>query len=161
MFYKLTDTTNRCAENGFLKSFYQCLTQDKLCLKLTEIGISGKILGWIKSFLSNRRQRVILGNIEAEWIELMSGWYNAQCQAQSYFQSYFINDLPSKQTNECRLYADDNKIIAQVSCHRDQQIYHNDIKSLDEWSEKWKLSLNFQKYKIMHLGSNLEKGIEV
>ena len=66
----------------------------------------------------------------------------------------FINDLPNTLTNECRLYADDNKLIAPISSQNDSQVFQNDIIKLDEWSEVWKLGLNFEKCKIMHFGSN-------
>jgi ribonuclease P/MRP protein subunit RPP40 len=58
----------------------------------------------------------------------------------------FINKI----SNECRLYADDNKVIAPIGSEDDSLNFQIDINKLDEWSEKWSLGLNFEKCKIMH-----------
>jgi ribonuclease P/MRP protein subunit RPP40 len=63
-----------------------------------------------------------------------------------------INDLPSRLLIECRLYADDNKIISQIASEEDSKSLQKDIDTLDEWSEEWSLGLNFEKCKIMHFG---------
>ncbi len=61
----------------------------------------------------------------------------------------FINDLPSKLLNECRLYADDKRIISQIASEEDSKILQKDIDTLYKWSEEWSLGLNFEKCKIM------------
>ena len=66
----------------------------------------------------------------------------------------FINDLLSNLYNECRLYADDNKIISPITSEADWIRFQEDINNLDAWSEKWSLGLNFEKCKIMHFGKH-------
>ena len=47
----------------------------------------------------------------------------------------FINDLLSNLYNECRLYADDNKIISPITSEADWIRFQEDINNLDAWSE--------------------------
>ena len=42
-------------------------------LKLQEVGIAGKLLDWIRSFLTGRRKRVRVYGVMPEWIEITSG----------------------------------------------------------------------------------------
>ena len=53
----------------------------------------------------------------------------------------FINDLPDELYNKCRLYADDNKIIAPIKTESDSIKFQEDINALDNWSKKWSLNL--------------------
>ena len=44
-----------------------------LLLKLNGYGIDDKLLDWLKNWLENRRQRVMVGNAMSEWLEVVSG----------------------------------------------------------------------------------------
>ena len=43
-----------------LQKAFDSVPHNRLLLKIESYGISGKFLGWIKSFLSNREQCVVL-----------------------------------------------------------------------------------------------------
>jgi len=45
----------------------------KLMSKLYGYGFRSFILDWCKSFLSNRKQRVVLGEFISEWLDVTSG----------------------------------------------------------------------------------------
>ena len=124
-----------------------------LLSKLLASGISGILLKWIECFLSNRKQGVVMGDCVTDWIDVLSGVPQGSVLGPILFL-IFINDLPERLINDCRLYADDNKIIAPISSQSDSKVFQNDIKLLDEWSIQWKLGLNFEKCKIMHFGTN-------
>ncbi len=44
---------------------------ERLCIKLQAYGIKDDLLNWFKAFLSNRTQRVILGNSISEWLMVL------------------------------------------------------------------------------------------
>jgi hypothetical protein len=46
---------------------------DMMLYKLEAYGISGSLLKWIKSFLSNRKQRVVMGSAVSSWLNVSSG----------------------------------------------------------------------------------------
>ena len=41
--------------------------------KLKTLGVSGKLLMLLKSFLSNRKQRVIINGQNSDWIDIKTG----------------------------------------------------------------------------------------
>ena len=56
----------------FEKAFDK-VSHKKLLIKLYAYGIRGRLLDWIKSYLSGRRQRVVMGDIVSEWRVILSG----------------------------------------------------------------------------------------
>ena len=45
----------------------------RLLYKLAKYGVGGKLLQWIKMWLTNRSQRVCLEGNVSEWVEVISG----------------------------------------------------------------------------------------
>ena len=56
----------------FAKAFDK-VAHRRLNLKLEGYGICGKLLAWLKAFLTGRKQRVILGEFTSEWVKVNSG----------------------------------------------------------------------------------------
>ena len=55
------------------KKTFDSVSHKKLCSKLVAAGIDGTLLDWIKCFLYNRKQRVVMGDCSTEWVEVKSG----------------------------------------------------------------------------------------
>ena len=52
---------------------FDTVSHHKLIFKLESYGINGNLLGWIKAFLTNRLQRVQVGNCLSSLINVISG----------------------------------------------------------------------------------------
>ncbi len=118
----------------------------RLSFKLSAYGIIGDVLTWITQFLSNRRQRVVLGKVMSDWLPVLSGVPQGSVLGPLLFV-IFVNDLPDIFQNHCRLYADDNKLIAPIS--QNISSYHDvqtDIDSMTEWCSKWLMNLKVYRH---------------
>ena len=69
-------------------------------------------LNWFVSYLSDRRQRVIVDGKASDWKPVTSGVPEGSLLAPLLF-SMFINDLPCEIGSGCLMYADDVKIFSQ------------------------------------------------
>ena len=134
----------------FEKAFDK-VSHKKLLIKLYGYGIRGKLLGWIKSFLRGRRQRVVMGEIESEWGDILSGVPQGSVLGPLLFVIY-INDLPDGLENIFKMYADDSKVIAEAGGLEGDSKLQRDIVKIKNWCDKWSMSLNSSKCKIMHFG---------
>jgi hypothetical protein len=56
----------------FLKAFDMVPHRRLFFLKLSGYGVNGCLLDWFRSFLLERRQRVILGDCVSDWCSLLS-----------------------------------------------------------------------------------------
>jgi ribonuclease P/MRP protein subunit RPP40 len=120
-----------------------------LLKKLEAYGFGKKISNWVCSFLTNRKQRVILGESKSEWRDVLSGVPQGSVLGPLLFL-VFINDMPDLVNHFCKLFADDTKLIAVIRDPTDKDILQQDIDALVCWSQTWKMSFNERKCKVMH-----------
>ena len=138
----------------FSKAF-DTVAHRRLIIKLPTFGIVDKMLEWIRAFLSGRTQRVILGDFISKWIRVLSGVPQGSVLGPLLF-IIFINDLINNLPEgcNCKLYADDTKLISIIRCKNDCLVLQSALDKLSEWSKKWLLKFNNEKCKVMHVGSN-------
>ena len=138
-----------------------------LLLKLRAYGIDGQLLAWLKDYLSDRKQRVVVGNAQSAWLEVLSGTTQGTVLGFLLFL-IFINDLPKKcsqaepsqeDASNIFLLADDTKTFQEIdkdaSNHlSNQQTMQERIDRIAQWAQDWKMEINPDKSKIMHIGRN-------
>ena len=94
----------------FSKAFDK-VSHRKLIHKLKAYGVNNRMLRWVEAFLKDGKQCVVLGDIESSWEEVTSSVPQGSVLGPFLFVVY-INDLPDCLENECKMYADDNKVLA-------------------------------------------------
>jgi len=144
----------------FMKAFDK-VSHVKLIHKLKMYNFGQKYIDWIKAFLSNRKQRVLVNGSSSEWKSVTSGIPQGSVLGPICFVLY-INDLPSSIPNESEifLFADDTKIFRQIMNINDCELLQADIFKMKEWSDKWKLKFHPDKCKVMRIGKNKTRELE-
>ena len=141
----------------FRKAFDR-VPHERLLLKLKALGIEGRLLDWIREWLKERRQRVVLGGEFSDWTTVTSGVPQGSVLGPVLFV-IFINDIDEGIRSRIWKFADDLKMMGKVTAQEDIEQIKTDIDKLVEWSEDWQLSFNLDKCKVMHIGSkNKEQG---
>ncbi len=129
---------------------FDSVAHERLLLKLKAYGIKEDLLRWFKGFLSNRTQRVVLGENTYQWKKVTSGVPQGSVIGPLLFVIY-INDLMQDLKNSCKLYADDTKVISVINKIEDNRVLQQDLNKLVEWSENWLIDFNKDKFKIMQI----------
>ena len=89
----------------FSKAFGK-VNHSKLLWKLHQYGIRGNALNWIRAFLGNRSQTVVLDGEESGSAPVTSGVPQGYVLGYIFFLIY-INDLPDELASKVRLFAND------------------------------------------------------
>ena len=132
------------------KKAFDRVPHNRLILKLQCLGIDGKVLDVIKDFLIGRTFRVSVQGEFSSFKDILSGIPQGSVLGPLLF-ILFINDLPDCLKSSVKIFADDLKLIANLS---DKTVIDNDLKSLEDWEGKWLLEFNSEKCKVLHIDLN-------
>ena len=135
------------------KKAFDAVPHERLLYKLKQYGISGRILLWIRDFLSDRTQYVKINNTKSVELPVTSGVPQGSVLGPMLF-IYFINDLPEVCTVLTKIYADDTKAYTTIQEDRDRARLQETIDNMYEWTQNWQLNFNETKCKILHIGEN-------
>ena len=130
------------------KKAFDSIPHERLLIKMKGYGIKGNTLKWVRSFLTDRKQRVRVGNDYSNKTKVTSGIPQGSILGPVLF-TIFINDLPDLIDVNCQVFADDTKIYDDS---RKCENLQKDLYSMQNWTEKWNLYFNVAKCKVMHVG---------
>ena len=158
-----------CIDVAYLdfRKAFDLVSHKHLLYKMSKYGISGQVLEWVKAFLSNRNQRVVIRGSASEACSVTSGVPQGSVLGPVLFL-IFINDLPLEVLSPLSLFADDSKIFTRIVTNKKttkwagfdgQSALQRDLIKVQEWAEKWKMEFNIGKCKIMHIGRKNPKNV--
>ena len=107
----------------------------RLIKKCEGLGIQGDILRWIREWLSERKQRVVLNGKSSSFKNVTSGVPQGSVLGPILFLCY-INDLPEQVSSRCRLFADDSILYREIRTPEDSSTLQDDLDALAVWEEK-------------------------
>ena len=136
----------------FRKAF-DSVPHKRLLLKLERLGISGNILKWIDSFLSERKQCVRVNGKLSDWSDVTSGVPQGSVLGPILFILY-VNDLPDQVHSYCKLFADDAKLYKDLRNLEDFETIQEDLNLLCRWTIDWLMTFNVAKCKVLHIGKD-------
>ena len=122
--------------------------------KLEEMGISGKILGWIKSFLSDRVQQVVVNGVKSDPTPVISGVPQGSVIGPLLFL-VLISDIDEDIVDAVvKSFADDTRALHHILTAEDVTTLQKELQKLYKWSDANNMLLNDGKFEAMRYGLN-------
>ena len=120
-----------------------------LLLKLQKYGFSERIVNWIRSFLTDRKQCVVLDGHQSLLADILSGVPQGTVLGPILF-ILFINDLQNHVLHSSvSFFADDTRISKQINSERDVQLLQNDLDNVVRWSQSNNMKLHEDKFELL------------
>jgi hypothetical protein len=119
------------------------------------MGICGNLLSWSRSFLSDRKQRVVMGENVSSWRVIGSGVPQGSVLGPLFFIMY-INDLTQILSTPSKIYADDTKLISVNKSINQSTLLQQDLNILYDWTQVWLLFLNIKKCEVVYFGTSIQ-----
>ena len=128
-----------------------------LLLKLEAAGVTGEVLTWFKSYLSYRKQRVVLPGAVSDWLFLNAGVPQGSILGPLLFLLY-INDIVLNIGSNIRLFADDTSLFIIVDEPvADAACINSDLGRITQWAATWLVTFNPVKTESMLISRKLNR----
>ena len=113
-----------------------------LLFKLQQNGVCGAVLGILRNYLSNRKQRVVLNGSFSDYQQIESGVPQGSVLGPLLFLVY-INDLEKNIRSKIKFFADDTMLFSIVHDPYISATHLNhDLETINRWASQWKMSFN-------------------
>ncbi len=136
----------------FVKAFDK-VGQARLVRKLLHYGIRGKTNKWIKSFLANRKQTVVLEGERSHKSTFISGIPQGSVLGLCLFL-FYINGITNNITLRVRLLADDTVMYPTIRSTRDGNTLQSNLQKLGEWERRWQMEFHPEKCQVLSITRN-------
>ena len=123
-----------------------------LLKKVESLGITGKLLEWIKTFLTNRQQQVRVENTlsSREWVK--SGVPQGSVLGPLLFLIMVVDINKDIKYSWLGSYADDTRLWTCIHDQIDQETLQRDLNILYKWAEDNNMQYNDDKFKHITYG---------
>ena len=120
-----------------------------LLLKVRRYGVHPQIVDWLESFLTGRRQKVVLDGVQSEIAIIISGVPQGTVLGPLLFL-IFLNDLEDEVVDAIlSFFADDSRVGMEVLTEEDIDKLQRDLDRILEWALRNNMVLNEEKYELM------------
>ena len=151
----LENSTEVCATFLDLRKAFDSVPLRQLMEVLSNLGLPSSVLKWLVSYLTDRKQRVVVNGCTSVPMKVLSSLV-FPCRVRflglSYFCCSYINsiqDLKLSAGTRMMLYADDILLYKPIHSMTDYQQYQSDINTVSIWLKHRHLSINPAKCKYM------------
>ena len=120
-----------------------------LLLKMKRMGFHEKLIKWIESFLTNRKQCVLLDGVSSLAAVILSGVPQGTVLGPLLF-ILFINDMKLCVTGSIiRFFADDTRILRHIYSLADAEILQHDLNCVVKWAKCNNMALHEDKFELL------------
>ena len=142
-------TKNKITHGVFLdvSSAFDKVWHGGLMAKLEQIGVGGICLDVLKSYLTKRRQVVVVDGIKSDILTVNAGVPQGSRLGPLLFIIY-MNDIINDIESDIIIFADDTSLFASgVDPNETAEILNRDLSKINNWAVKWKVKFNSKKSK--------------
>jgi hypothetical protein len=132
---------------------FDTVPHERLLEQLSSFGLNKNYLQWIRSFLTGRKQRVMVNDTYSSWAPVTSGVPQGSVLGPLLF-ILFVSDIPEIIQNPVLMFADDTKVYSALEPGSEDNSLQEDLDDLQEWAQKMCMRFHPEKCKVMHLGHN-------
>ena len=137
---------------AFDKVDHQILLQ-----KIKNIGIGGKLFDWIRSFLSNRNQVVVVDGVLSFLALVISGVPQGTVLGPLLFLIYLNDIADCLKYCKIKCFADDSRIFRSISLCQDNALLQHDLLKVSEWSKLNNMKLHDDKFVYLNFNIRSKK----
>ena len=113
-----------------------------LLYKLRCMGCSKRVVKWFESYLSQRRQRVVINGQSSDRVHILADVPQGSIVGPLLFLIY-INDIVKHIGCSIRLFADDTSLYIIVDCPlQSAQLLNTDLQTISDWAAAWLVTFN-------------------
>jgi len=135
-----------------IKGAFDKVWHNGLCVKLVAKGISGKLLTWIRSYLSDRSIKVVLSGQSSNTCPINASVPQGSILGPLLF-SVFIDDLVDECENDLFLFADDSTLYCEIKATDDPATktasLNSDLDRMKKWADRWNVTFEPSKCKAI------------
>ena len=111
---------------------------------------TAQLQGWIRAFLGDCSQQVVVGGEESDSVPVTSGVPQWSILGPILFLVY-ISDLPDNVTSQVHLFADDTIMYLTMEGADDSSILQQDLDRLSMWDSDWDMEFNLSKCQVVQV----------
>ena len=121
------------------------------------MGISDSLHNWIRSFLSNRKQLVVVEGVKSSPMPVLSGVPQGTVLGPLLFLVY-INDICDNLSpgTKLRLFAEDSSLYREIKTEDDIKILQKDLDTLQDWETLWKMEFHPGKCQVLRITNKIK-----
>ena len=133
---------------------YDKVDHAKLLKKMKDkFGIQGRLGIWIKKFLENRAQQVLIEETTSEKSIVKSGSIQGSVLGPVLFLM-FIQDISEDMTVNTKVFVDDTKLKEKILGEEDVIKVQENLDTLYKWQENNNMQFNGTKFQVLRYGLN-------
>ena len=133
----------------FAKAFDK-VCHEKLLTTLHSYSVDPTTIHWIRGFLSNRSQSVVIEGAQSLPLPVTSGVPQGTVLGPALFLCY-INSMLEGISSSIRLFADDTVIYRQINSAADHTILQQDLHKLARWEAEYSMEFHPEKCNVLRV----------
>ena len=129
-------------------TYFDKVDHSLLTYKLHHYGIRGEVKTWIKNWLKDRTQSVVVEGEKPERVSMDSGVPQGSVIGPRFFL-YYINDLPARLRSRVHIFADNTIAYLVIILPKDTKALQEDLEDLAISENKWHMEFNANKCVVL------------